>query len=55
MLWLGSVEVSKMKAYTMLGTPLPSMHSPQYAPDREKTLRTGVRALTGIALEPLKR
>jgi hippurate hydrolase len=52
MLWLGSVEPQRVQAARAPGgTPLPSTHSAQYAPDRERTLRTGVRALTTAALE----
>jgi hippurate hydrolase len=54
MLWLGSVEQSKVDASKSGGPPVPSTHSALYAPDREKTLRTGVRALTSVALELLK-
>ncbi|MXZ33747.1 MAG: amidohydrolase, partial [Acidobacteria bacterium] len=31
----------------------PSLHSSRYAPDPEPTLKTGVKALTSIALELL--
>lgn len=37
------------------GETLPSAHSPLYAPDRERTLRTGVTLLTTAALELLGR
>jgi hippurate hydrolase len=55
MLWLGSVEPAKIQAAKGGGPPLPSTHSAQYAPDREKTLRTGVRTLTAAALELLRK
>jgi amidohydrolase len=51
MLWLGAVEPSKYAAARTSGAPLPSTHSSQFAPDRERTLRTGVRALVSEALE----
>jgi len=51
MLWLGAVEPAKAQAARTGGPPLPSTHSPLFAPDRERTLRTGVRALTTAALE----
>jgi len=35
------------------GTPLPTLHSSEFAPDRERTLRTGVTSLTVIALDLL--
>ncbi len=53
MLWLGSVEPAKVAAAKAGGAPLPSTHSATYAPDVQKTLRTGVRALTAVALELL--
>jgi amidohydrolase len=55
MLWLGSAEPAKVEAAKNGGAPLPSTHSPLYYPDRERTLRTGVRALTSAALELLKK
>ena len=35
------------------GTPLPSLHSSQFAPDRQATIRMGVSSLTVAALELL--
>jgi hippurate hydrolase len=55
MLWLGSVEASKYQASKNGGPPLPSTHSALYQPDREKTLRTGVRTLVAVALDLLKK
>lgn len=52
MLWLGAVDPARAHAAKQPGgAPLPSTHSAQFAPDRERTLRTGVRALTTAALE----
>ncbi|MFP2957413.1 amidohydrolase [Myxococcus sp. 1LA] len=53
MLWLGSTEPKQYAKAKAEGTPLPSMHSPLFAPDRERTLRTGVTTLTTAALELL--
>jgi hippurate hydrolase len=36
------------------GTPLPSLHSSQYAPDREASIRGGVRAALAAVLENLQ-
>ena len=33
------------------GTPLPSLHSPFWAPDAEKVIATGAEALAGAAIE----
>ncbi len=51
MLWLGAVDPAKAQAARSGGPPLASTHSSLFAPDRERTLRTGVRALTTAALE----
>jgi hippurate hydrolase len=52
MLWLGAVDPARVQAARgPQGAPLPSTHSALFAPDRERTLRTGVRALTTAALE----
>ena len=54
MFWLGAVAPQKMEASRKPGAPpLPSLHSSRYAPDPEPTLKTGVKALTAIALELL--
>ena len=49
MLWVGAVEPAKFAS----GAPLPSLHSSQFAPDRERTLRMGVTTLVVSALELL--
>jgi len=54
MFWLGAVAPEKWVASRKPGAPpLPSLHSSRYAPDPEPTLKTGVKALTSIALELL--
>jgi hippurate hydrolase len=50
---IGAVEPAKYAAATAAGTPLPSLHSGLFAPDRERTIRTGVAVLTLSALELL--
>ena len=50
---LGAVEPAKFEKAKASGTPLPSLHSSEWAPDRERTLRTGVSALTVVALDLL--
>ena len=49
LIWVGAVEPAKFSS----GGPLPSLHSSQFAPDRERTLRTGVTTLVTSALELL--
>jgi len=51
--WLGAVEPQKYEKATASGASLPSLHSSEFAPDRERTLRAGVSALTVIALDLL--
>ena len=55
MLWLGITEPKRFAEAKAAGETLPSAHSPLYAPDRERTLRTGVTTLTTAALELLGR
>ncbi|MBU8896922.1 amidohydrolase [Corallococcus sp. H22C18031201] len=55
LLWLGAVEPQRYAQAKQSGEPLPSLHSATFAPDRERTLRTGVSALTTAALELLGR
>lgn len=52
-IWVGTVEPSKHAQAQKSGAALPSLHSPLFAPDRERTLRTGVTTLTTGALELL--
>jgi hippurate hydrolase len=53
MVWLGITEPKRFAEAKAAGQTLPSAHSPLYAPDRERTLRTGVTVLTTAALELL--
>ncbi len=53
MLWIGTVDPAKHQEAKKAGATLPSLHSPVFAPDRERTLRTGVTTLTTAALEVL--
>jgi amidohydrolase len=52
--WLGAVDPVKLKQSRETGTPLPSWHSPLFAPEPEPTLRTGVRAMTAAVLQLMK-
>jgi hippurate hydrolase len=44
MLRIGAVEQSKYDAAMKSGTPLPSLHSAQFAPDREPTIKAAMLA-----------
>jgi amidohydrolase len=50
---VGAVEPSKHAAAIAAGTPLPSLHSATFAPDRERTIRTDTSVLVLSTLELL--
>ena len=50
---IGAVEPAKFAQAKASGTPLPSLHSSGFAPDRERTIKTGVQVLTLSALDLL--
>jgi amidohydrolase len=50
---VGAVEPSKHTAAVAAGTPLPSLHSAGFAPDRERTIRTTSSVLVLATLELL--
>ena len=49
--WLGTVETQKVKLARQGELDLPSLHSPFYAPQREPSIRTGVRTMSVAALD----
>jgi amidohydrolase len=51
---VGAVEPKKYAAATAAGTPLPSLHSATFVPDRERTIRTDTSVLVLAALELLR-
>ncbi len=51
--WLGAVGRRKYAASKAGGDPLPSLHSPFFAPEHELTIRTGVEVMTAAGLELL--
>ena len=53
--WLGAVDPVKVRQSKETGTPLPSLHSPLFAPLPEPTLRTGVKAMTSAVLDLMKK
>lgn len=48
--WVGAVDPAKVEAANNGGEPLPSLHSPFFAPVPEPTIKTGVEAMTTAAL-----
>jgi hippurate hydrolase len=54
MYWLGAADPGKLAESLMTGVPLPSLHSPLFAPEFRPAIPTGVTAMTAIALEVLK-
>jgi amidohydrolase len=55
LVWVGAVEPQKYEAWKAGGPALPSLHNSGFAPDREPTIRTGVKTVTLAALELLGR
>ena len=55
MFWLGAVEPAKVEKSQKDGIPLPSLHSSLFAPQPEPAIRTGVKAMTSIVLDLMKR
>lgn len=52
---LGAVDPVKVKQSKDSGVALPSLHSPLFTPLPEPTIRTGVKAMTSVALDLLKK
>lgn len=50
---VGAVEPSRYEAAMKAGTPLPSLHSSGFAPDRERTIKAAATVLTLSALDLL--
>ena len=51
LLHVGAVDSSKLAAARQSGVPVPAPHSPEWAPEREPTLRGAIRAETTALLE----
>ncbi len=47
---LGAVESRRLQRFQQLGIPNPSLHSAEFWPDFEPTIRTGVIAMSHAAL-----
>jgi amidohydrolase len=55
MFWLGAVDPAKIKEAQETGTRLPSLHSSEFAPLPEPAIRTGVKAMTSVVMDLLKK
>lgn len=53
MMWVGAAEPAAYAAAQKSGERLPSPHSPLFAPDRERTLKTAILAETTAVLSML--
>ena len=51
--WLGGMDPEEFALAEAEGRKLPATHSPYFLPTYEKTLQTGVRAMTAAALDLL--
>jgi len=55
MFWLGAMDPVKLTAAQAAGKSLPGPHTSLFEPVPEPTLRTGVTAMTGVAIALLRR
>jgi amidohydrolase len=55
MLWLGAVDPARIESSRRSGAPLPSLHSSLFAPLPEPTIRAGVKGMTTVVLELMRR
>jgi amidohydrolase len=53
--WVGGVPREKWDAAGASGTTLPSLHSPNWAPDADAVIATAAEGMTAAALDVLKR
>jgi hippurate hydrolase len=51
MLWVGAVDPAAFAKAGAAGTAVPGLHTAGFSPDRERTIRSGVSALTVAVLE----
>lgn len=53
--WVGAIDPVKVVKSRKEGTTLPSLHSSEFSPLPEPTIRTGIRATTAAVLDLLKK
>jgi hippurate hydrolase len=54
MYWLGAADADKLAESRKSGVPMPSLHSALFAPVYAPAIKTGVTAMTAMALDLLK-
>ena len=54
MYWLGASDPAKLAQSRQTGVALPGLHTALFAPDYEPAIRTGVTAMTAMALDLMK-
>jgi hippurate hydrolase len=54
MFWLGAMDPAKLASANAQGKSLPGMHTSRFEPVPEPTIRTGVRAMTSVAIALLQ-
>jgi hippurate hydrolase len=54
LLHIGAVDPARLEASRKSGVPLSGVHSPQWAPEREPTLKAAIRAETAILMDLLQ-
>ncbi|MBX9728404.1 MAG: amidohydrolase, partial [Sphingopyxis sp.] len=52
--WVGGTPLADWQAAQANGTPLPSLHSPFWAPDAEAVIGTASEALAAMAMDIMK-
>ena len=53
--WIGAVDPAKITASEKSGEPLPSLHSPKFAPVPEPTIEIGVIGVATAVLDLMKK
>jgi len=53
LLHVGAVDAAKLEASRKSGVPVPGVHSPLWAPERELTIKAAIRAETAILMDLL--
>jgi len=54
LLHVGAVDAVKLEASHKSGVPLPGVHSPMWAPEREPTIKAAIGAEAAILMDLLK-
>jgi metal-dependent amidase/aminoacylase/carboxypeptidase family protein len=54
LLHIGAVDPAKLAASSQTGIPVPAPHSPEWAPEREPTIKAAIRAEVSALLELLR-